>query len=93
MKIFYTVDKQSRVWPACDWTADIEPDESWHVGNIPGVAYEEHGVPLYKEKNGSIVQRTDAEIQADINAQPIPDPTENELLRADVDYLLMLMGE
>ena len=89
MKIFYTIDETSRVIPCCDWNENISPDEDWHVGDIPGAAYEEHGIPLYKEVNGAITARTAEEIQADIDAIPVPDPTPIDYLTADVDFLTM----
>lgn len=36
--------------------------------------FEEHGVPVYKFENGLAVERTQAEIDADIAALPVPDP-------------------
>lgn len=89
MKIFYTINENNCVIPVSDWHEDIDPDESWHVGEIDGSAYEEHGIPLYKENNGVVVQRTQEEIDADIDALPTPEPTEVEQLRADIDYLTM----
>ena len=89
MKIYYTIDSQSRVYPACDWRGDIEPDTDWKVGEIEGNAYEDHGIPLWKYEKGSITARSIAEIQADIDALPIDEPTETEQLRADVDFLTM----
>ena len=89
MKIFYKIAEHSCVVPVCDWREDIEPDEDWKVGEIAGNAYEDHGIPLYKDVDGSITPRTATEIQADIDALPIPEPTETEQLRADVDFLTM----
>ena len=90
MKIFYTTDEQSRVFPCCDWREDIEPGEDWKVGDMPGAAYEEHGIPLYKEENGEITVRSQEEIAADIAALPVPEPTELDRLRADIDYIMMM---
>lgn len=89
MKIFYTIDEMHRVHPCCDWSEDIEPDESWLVGEIPGDAYEEHGIPLYKDDGEEIILRTTEEIQSDIDELPMPEPTETDQLRADVDFLTM----
>ena len=36
--------------------------------------YEEHGIPVYKLENGRAVERTQAEIDADIAALPVTDP-------------------
>lgn len=90
IKVYYIVDDNNRVYPICDWSEDIEPDESWYVGEIEAPAYEEHGIPLWKESGGQCVRRTDEEVKADVDALPVPEPTEEEKLRADVDYLLML---
>lgn len=89
MKIYYTLDNRNRIYPCCDWSEDIEPDESWHIGEIEAPAYEEHGVSLWKEVNGQCVRRTAEEVQADVDAIPLPEPTEEEQLRADVDFLTM----
>lgn len=51
--------------------------------------YEEHGIPLYKYENDQCVHRTVEEVQADIDAIPLPEPTEMEQLRADMDFLTM----
>ena len=48
------------------------------------------GVPLYKYVDGQIQRRTEAEIQAEIDAIPAPPPSEQEVLRADVDFLLAM---
>ena len=90
MKIFFTIDENNRVFPCCDWTEDFEPDSSWLVGETPsGNAYEGHGIPVWKYENNEIVFRSQEEIQADIEELPIPEPTESEQLRADVDFLTM----
>lgn len=36
--------------------------------------YEDHGIPMYKLENGLAVERTQAEIDADIAALPVPEP-------------------
>lgn len=36
--------------------------------------FEENGVPVYKFENGLAVERTQAEIDADIAALPVPEP-------------------
>lgn len=68
MKIYYTIDTKRRVYPACDWQEDIVPDYNWRVGDIEGTAYEEHGVPKYKDVDGVITPRTTEEIQEDIDS-------------------------
>ena len=89
MKIYYTIDEHDRIIPVCDWTEDLTPEAGWHIGELSGNAYEEHGIPLYKDVSGVITARTAEEIQADIEDLPIPEPTEAEQLRADVDFLTM----
>lgn len=92
MKVYIKVDEQNRVFPCCEWFAGIEPDPDWILVNIAEGTrpYEEHGVCLWKYVNGELVSRSSQEIMADINAIPIPEPTPEEILRADVDYLLMI---
>lgn len=36
--------------------------------------YEEHGIPVYKFVDGKVAERTQAEIDADIAAIPVPEP-------------------
>lgn len=93
MKVFFTLNEKSCVLPAADWSETIVPAEDWYVGEIDGAAYEEHGIPIWAYQNGECVRRTDEEIQSDIDALPVPEPTDAELLRADIDYLLMLAEE
>ena len=78
MKIYFIIDSDYKVYPCCDYTEDIQPDVDWILGELPdnSNAYEEHGIPLWKYVDGEIVHRTDAEIQADIDAIPVPEPDE-----------------
>jgi len=50
------------------------------------------GIPLYKWDGRQILSRTEEEIEADRAAIPAPPPSEQERLRADVDYLAALGG-
>ena len=50
------------------------------------------GVPLYCWDGETVVPRTAEEIQADLAAIPEPLPSEQERLRADVDFLAALQG-
>lgn len=93
MRIYFTIDNSDRVFPVMDWSSDVKPEPGWIIGEIDGPAYEKHGIPRYKAVGEEIRERSAAEIQADIDALPVPEPTQEEQLRADVDYLLMLMGE
>ena len=54
MKIFYTTDVFNRVIPCCDWREDIEAEDNWRIGEIAGNAYESHGIPLYKDVDGTV---------------------------------------
>ena len=54
--------------------------------------YTEDGVPLYRWDGEAAVLRTAEEIQADLAAMPEPLPSEQERLRADVDFLAALQG-
>lgn len=93
MQIYFTVDDDNRLIPVCDYNESIEPNDNWFTGEISAPAYEEHGIPLWKYENGACAERTTAEIQADIDALPEVEPTEEEQLRADVDFILMMIGE
>ena len=89
MRIYFTVDERNLVHPCRDYRTGIIPESDWLDGEISGNAYEEHGIPLWKYENSICVRRTVSEVQADIDALPIPEPTESDQLRADIDYLTM----
>lgn len=50
------------------------------------------GIPLYKYDGFKVIPRTEQEIEMDRSAIPDPPPSEQEKLRADVDYLLIMGG-
>ncbi len=50
------------------------------------------GIPLYKWDGAQVVPRTDEEIESDRAAIPEPPPSEQEQLRADVDFLAAMQG-
>jgi len=54
------------------------------------LVYESHGIPQYKYVDGEIVERTQAEIDADIAAIPTPTPTQEEKNKANIDYIAMM---
>lgn len=93
MRIYFTVDERNRVIPCCDYNPDIVPADNWKEGELSGNAYDENSIPLYKYAGRTIVARTAQEIADDKAHLPVPEPTENEQLRADVDYLLMITEE
>lgn len=50
------------------------------------------GIPKYKLENGKAVLREIEEIETDRKNLPVPPPTEEEQLRADVDFLAVMTG-
>ena len=54
--------------------------------------YTMDGIPLYRWDGSVAVLRTEEELEADRAARPEPEPTEQEQLRADVDFLLAMGG-
>ena len=77
------------------WTAidEGEGDRYWHAQNnyLLKPLTDERGVYRYKLVDGLVVQRTQAEMDADFAARPAPEPTEDEkertLLRAQIQAL------
>ena len=65
---------------------DMTGNTGWHeVPEIIGEPItEEHGVPIYKYRNGHVVPRMAAEIAADIPPPEPPDVPEIERLRQQV---------
>ena len=54
--------------------------------------YTQDGIPLYRWDGERVVRRSEEEVQADRAAIPVPAPSEQERLRADVDFLAALQG-
>lgn len=54
--------------------------------------YDIDGIPLYKWDGEQVVPRTDAEIEADRAAIPSPPPSPIEQLRADLDFMSIMLG-
>ena len=54
--------------------------------------YTEDGIPLYRWDGERVVRRSEEEVQADRAAIPVPAPSEQERLRADVDFLAAMQG-
>lgn len=54
---------------------------------------EEHGVPIYKYRNGHVVSRSRAEIEADIPEPVPPEPSEMEQLRQQLAEQQVLINE
>ena len=88
MRIIYMIDEKNRVYPCSDDNGQ-KLETGQYRGTISGNAYEDHGIPLWKIINDECVLRTAEEVKADVDAIPLPEPTEEEQLRADVDFLTM----
>lgn len=56
------------------------------------VLYTMDGVPLYKWDGESVLARTEDEIAVDRASLPEPPPSPQEQLRADVDFLAVMVG-
>ena len=54
--------------------------------------YTQDGIPLYRWDGERVVRRSEEEVQADRAALPAPAPSEQERLRADVDFLAAMQG-
>lgn len=106
-KHYITVDAQKRVtdgWssgprPNRDTTSAICVNErgGYQFRLAPGgeenpALYTMDGIPLYKWDGEKAVRRAAEEIAADRAAIPAPQPTAQEQLRADVDFLAALQG-
>ncbi len=103
MKVYAVIDERNRVLTAQseEWITDLdsgnwhetdaEYEENYENSHMP--FEEEHGIPIYKLVGKTIIRRSEEEILADIGCLPHAEPTELEMLRADIDYLLMIMEE
>ncbi len=106
-KHYITVDAQNRIitgWsdgpnPDLD-TSDaicINEKGGYQFRLFPGgeenpPLYTMDGIPLYKWDGEQVVKRTKEEIAADRAAIPAPPPSEQEKLRADIDFLAAIQG-
>ena len=87
----YTIDNIDDI---SKWTLIAEGDgDRFNLcqSNYFDALYTDDGIPRYKLLDGVPVMRMPSEIEADRAAIPAPAPTEQEILRADVDFLLMMM--
>ena len=105
-KVYVLTDEQNRIL-ACDGgytIGNIQNISKWTlIGEGDGDRYNlcqthyfdslytEDGIPRYKMIEGVPVMRMPSEINADRADIQAPAPTEQEILRADVDFLLMMM--
>ena len=105
-KVYVQMDEQNRILcceggyttPA-DLTGWVQIDEG--AGDrynlcqshyFEGGLYTPDGIPRYKLEDGKAVERSKEEIEADRAAIPIPPPTAQEQLRADIDFLAAMQG-
>lgn len=88
------VDYLSRV--LCANPNDMTGNTGWEQAEVPedfdiDLLYDSHGAALYKLIDGELVTRTEEERQADWpEPEPIPVDPQRQL-RADVDYIAMMM--
>ena len=80
-----------------DWGTEIDSgysDKHHHAqGNyFSDALYTNDGIPRYKLVDGHAQERTTEEISADIAAIPMPPPTEQEQIRADIDFIAAMTG-
>ncbi|MBQ9704926.1 MAG: hypothetical protein IJV55_01870, partial [Paludibacteraceae bacterium] len=54
---------------------------------------EDHGVPIYKYRNGHVVSRSRAEIEGDIPEPVPPEPSEMDQLRQQIAEQQVLINE
>lgn len=103
-KVYVVVDDNGRIldinssgFVPPDWGIEIDAGESdkYHHAQrhyLDGPTFTRDKIPRYKLVDGKPVERTPEEIQADRDAMPLPPPTEQEQLRADIDFLASMQG-
>ena len=106
-KYYIVIDHQSRiidgwsdgVYPDRDTTGAVLLTDHGgyqfrlHTGGEENPAlYTQDGIPLYRWDGEQVVRRSEAEIASDRAALPAPAPSEQERLRADVDFLAAMQG-
>ena len=101
IKVYLKTDKENRIVAINsdifldDITDYIEIDSGFgdkyaHAqNNYLEKPISDNGIYNYKYENGKVVERTTEEQQADYIP---PEPTEQEKLRADVDFLMCMEG-
>ena len=103
-RVYVQTDEQGRIiavnssaFVPAEWGTEIDSgfgDGFHHAqGNyFPQPIYTDDGIPRYKLAEGKAVERTEEEIAADIAALPSPPPTEQEQIRADIDFIAAMTG-
>ena len=94
MNMFLYIDYARRVLGANP--NDMTGNTGWEHAEVPDdfdidQIYDDHGAALYKLVDGQLIERSEDERKADWpEPEPVPvDPTKQ--LRADVDYIAMMM--
>ena len=87
----------SSAFVSADWGTEIDSGYGDQYHHAQGNYFSqpictEDGSPRYKLVDGSPVERTTEEIEADRASLPTPAPTAQEQLRADVDFLAAMQG-
>lgn len=102
--VYVQTDEQGRItainssaFVSSDWGTKIDSgfgDKYHHAqGNyFTDGLYTVDGIPRYKLVDGAAQERTTEEIAADLAAIPAPPPTEQEQLRADIDFIAAMTG-
>lgn len=102
--VYAKIDSENRIisvnssaFVSPDWGSDIDAgygDKYHHAqGNyFDQPIYTDDGIPRYKLVDGQAVERTEEEMGADRAAIPVPPPTAQEQLRADVDFIAAMTG-
>ena len=106
-KHYITTDPEGRIlsgWsdgpiPDRDTTGAVCINEAggYQFRLVPGgeenpALYTQDGIPLYRWDGERVVWRSEAEIAEDRAALPASAPSEQERLRADVDFLAAMQG-
>ena len=88
----YTLPSNLDGWILIDEGAPCDKRNLAQSMYFDGGLYTMDGIPRYKWDGSAAVLRTEEELEADRAARPEPEPTEQEQLRADVDFLLAMGG-
>lgn len=101
---YVQIDGQNRItainssaFVSTDWGIEIDSgtgDKYRHaqVNYFTENIYTEDGIPRYKLADGQPQERTAEEIASDRIAIPAPPPTEQEQLRADINFIAIMTG-
>ena len=88
----YSLPSDLSGWSLIDEGAPCDKRNLAQSMYFDGGLYTMDGIPRYKWDGTQAALRTEEELEADRAARPAPEPTEQEQLRADVDFLLAMGG-